>query len=100
MPRPPAALASGARSSSDSGGVFASGEDPDYRAMLMAIEEAAARRRQERRFDMPGFVPNVYYLARMQEYRILPANADLDAAVNPYELDRQYWESFWYRRGE
>ncbi|OQB85125.1 MAG: translocation protein TolB [Planctomycetes bacterium ADurb.Bin126] len=81
-------------------GVFASREDPDYRAMLAAIEEAAARRRQEKRFDMPGFVPNVYYLARMQEYRILPADADLDAAVNPYELDRQYWESFWYRPGE
>ncbi len=56
--------------------VFTDTNDGDYRAILAAIAEAAARHRAAGRYDMPGFRPNVYYLRMMQHYGVLPPNPD------------------------
>lgn len=77
--------------------VLASTDEADYRALFASIEEAAARRREEKRFDMPAFRPNVYYLIKMQEYGVLPAAFDVTKdSADGYALDRLYWKTFWY----
>ena len=42
-------------------------------AILAGIGPPAGKHRDEKRFDMPGFRPNVYYIRMMQRYGILPA---------------------------
>ncbi len=77
--------------------VFADREDKDYQAILSAIRKASERLAHDRRFDMPGFRPNDYYLHQMQRYGILPKDLKATDPVDPYETDRAYWKSFWYR---
>ena len=50
-----------------------------------------------KRFDMPGFQPTPQYLREMKHYGILAADHHDNAPVNPYDLDRRYWQSLWYR---
>ncbi|MHC4405208.1 MAG: HzsA-related protein [Planctomycetota bacterium] len=87
----------------DSGGlglckpaVFVSVDDPDYRQILARIVTASERHNAERRFDMPGFRPNVYYLKKMQTYGILSRELSLDEPIDVYATDRAYWRSFWH----
>jgi hypothetical protein len=76
--------------------VFSDRKDEDYQAILARIEEASRRHRQEKRFDMPGFQPNVYYLRAMRRYGVLRATEGYRGAVDPYALDRAYWRTFWH----
>ncbi len=76
--------------------VFAGTEDPDYRTILGAIRRSAARHQEEKRFDMPGFRPNVYYTRMMQRYGVLPADLAPESPVDYYAADEAYWKSFWY----
>jgi hypothetical protein len=80
--------------------VFADSDDPDYRAVLAAIQEAAARHQQTKRFDMPGFRPNVYYVRMMQRYGVLPPVLSSEAPIDVYATDRAYWDSFRYNPGD
>jgi len=76
--------------------VFANTADPDYQKLLAPIAAASAKHHAEKRFDMPGFVPNVYYTRKLQSYGVLPK--DLDNA-KPYDFraaEQTYWKSFWY----
>jgi hypothetical protein len=77
--------------------VFADTNDPDYKKLLAMV--AAGRDELEviKRFDMPGFRPNGPYLREMRRFGILPEGHPNDAPVDPYALDRRYWESLWYR---
>jgi hypothetical protein len=75
---------------------FAGPDDPDYQAILAAVQRAAEEHRREKRFDMPGFRPNVYYIRTMQRYGVLPDDLPDDAALDPYATDQAYWRSFWY----
>jgi hypothetical protein len=77
--------------------VFYDRSDPDYGTLLEMV--AAGRHELERikRFDMPGFQPRPQYLRELRRYGILPPDFPDDAAVDPYQLDRQYWEAQWYR---
>ncbi len=107
LTRPEKSLLVQAPLATDSGGlglceptVFSTPDDPDYQTMLSAIQEAAARHGQTKRFDMPGFRPNVYYLRMMQRYGVLPADLNPDAPVDFYAADEAYWRSFWYRPRE
>jgi hypothetical protein len=77
------------------GAAFTDPNDPDYRALLATIEDAAARLRQHKRFDMPGFRPSPYYVRQMQIYGILPADLPQDTAIDVYATDRAYWRSLW-----
>jgi hypothetical protein len=73
--------------------VFETTGDPDYQAILTHIQAAAARLREIRRFDMPGFRPPEVYLREMRRYGVLPpASKDNGGPIDPYDLDRRYWE--------
>ncbi len=76
--------------------VFATADDPDYQTILAAIRQAAGRLAEEKRFDMPGFRPNDYYIYQMQRYGILPKTLKPTDPINVYATDEAYWRSFWY----
>lgn len=78
------------------GPVFATTEDPDYRAILGMCEAGRRRLEQIGRFDMPGFRPPIPYLREMVRYGILPTIPGPQERVDPYELDRRYWQSLWW----
>ncbi|MGB2823398.1 MAG: hypothetical protein WBF17_20615, partial [Phycisphaerae bacterium] len=78
--------------------IFETKDDPDYRRLLAAIEQGRRDLDQIKRFDMPGFQPNVHYVREMKRYGILPRTFNpAKDPVDVYETDRVYWESFWYR---
>jgi hypothetical protein len=79
--------------------IFADKNDPDYRKILAHIEAAGARLNEIKRFDMTGFQPRYEYLREMKRGGVLPADFDLKnpPEVDPYELDRKYWQQFWPR---
>jgi hypothetical protein len=106
LTRPEKSLLLRAPLSADSGGlglceptVFSTTDDPDYRAMLAPIAAAARRHAETKRFDMPGFRPNVYYVRMMQRYGVLPEDLGPDDPVDFYAADEAYWKSFWYEPG-
>ena len=101
LTRPDKSLLLQAPLAKDSGGlgwckgrVFADKTDPDYQSILTAIETAGAKLAKEKRFDMPGFRPNDYYLFYMRRYGVLPNDFTRTATVDPYETDRKYWQIF------
>ena len=77
--------------------VFATTDDPDYRALLAAIRDARRHLDEIKRFDMPGFQPRAEYVRELTRYGILPAGHRPDTPVDVYALDQAYWESMWYR---
>jgi len=80
------------------GSTFSDRQDPDYLAILAAVEEAKRRLDEIKRFDMPGFRPDGHYVREMKRYGVLPAsfNSEEDA-VDVYQTDRAYWRSLWHR---
>jgi hypothetical protein len=79
------------------GDVFASKDDPDYRALLAMCEAGKRRLEEIKRFDMPGFRPREEWVREMKRYGVLPANLPADAPLDPYAVERDYWKSLWYR---
>ena len=77
--------------------VFGDTEDPDYRRLLVMVAAGRENLDTIKRFDMPGFRPRPQYVREMKRYGILPLDQPHNAPVDPYELDRRYWESLWYR---
>ena len=76
--------------------VFASTADPDYQKLLAMAMAGKQNLDAIKRFDMPGFRPNGPYLREMKRYGVIPANQPDTTPVDPYALDRRYWESLWY----
>jgi len=76
--------------------VFEDVDDADYRTLLAMIEAGAENLDRIKRFDMKGFQPMPQYLREMRRYGVLPPRWPDDSRVDPYELDRRYWESLWY----
>ena len=76
--------------------VFADNQDTDYRQILASISDASRRHGEAKRFDMPGFRPNDFYIRQMQRFGVLPADLEPDAPVDVYATDRDYWRSFRY----
>ena len=77
---------------------FKSKKDPLYQELLTEITKAKARLDKIKRFDMPGFRPNVHYVREMKRYGVLPADFDIENdPVDPYKTDRAYWKSLWYK---
>jgi hypothetical protein len=87
----------------DAGGkparVFADTQDPDYAKLLAMVTAGKDNLDAIKRFDMPGFRPRPQYLREMKRYGVLPLDHADDAPIDPYQLDRRYWESLWYRPG-
>ena len=79
---------------------FGGVDDPDYRSVLEAIRVASRRLGEQKRFDMPGFRPNDYYLHQMQRYGVLGREPGPRGPVDAYALDRRYWDLFTYRPPE
>lgn len=77
------------------GTVFADTDDADYQKLVAAIREAGRELAAGKRFDMPGFRPNRYYLREMQRFGILPAALEPDTPIDYYATDQAYWRSFW-----
>jgi hypothetical protein len=77
--------------------VFANTTDADYRMLLAMVAAGKQRLEATRRFDMPDFRPCAAYMREMAHYDILPLDQRKDAPVDPYDMDRRYWESLWYR---
>jgi hypothetical protein len=77
--------------------VFADTKDPLYTSMLAALEGTRKQLAAEKRFDMPGFRPTGHYLREMARFGVLPAIPAPGEAVDPYALDRKYWDLFDYR---
>lgn len=75
--------------------VFADTSDPDYQKLLAMIAAGKSRLDAMKRFDMPGFQPNRQYLREMRHYGLIPADQNDDVPVDPYRLDRKYWQSLW-----
>jgi cytochrome c553 len=77
--------------------VFANTDDPDYHKLLAMVTAGRDQLERIKRFDMPGFQPRRAYLREMKRYGILSADHPSDEQVDPYALDRAYWQSLWYR---
>lgn len=74
--------------------VFADTGDADYQSILAAIGRAADQLAEGKRFGMPGFVPNPFYVREMQNYGLLPDPLPSDYAFDVYALEQAYWKSF------
>ena len=80
--------------------VFTTTADPDYQKILAHLMAAKTRLDEIKRFDMPGFQPRHEYLREMKRYGVLPPEFNLakPAAVDPYALDKRYWQLFWNKQ--
>ncbi|MBN2021558.1 MAG: PD40 domain-containing protein [Pirellulales bacterium] len=77
--------------------VFENTDDPLYQKLKTAIENAHRQLEEGKRFDMPGFRPNPHYLREMQRFGFLPPDLAAGVPVDPYPVDRAYWDSFDYQ---
>jgi hypothetical protein len=78
--------------------VFADKADPGYQALLalcVAGKEALAQ--GTRRFDMPEFRPRADWVREMKRFGILPADLNPGSPMDCYAVERQYWESLWFK---
>ena len=76
---------------------FKDTNDPDYQAILQAIQAAKGRFEKYGRPDLPGFRPGDYYIRWMKRFGILAESFDVTKdSINVYETDAAYWRSFWY----
>ena len=77
--------------------VFADTRDPDYQALLAVIRQATQQLNAIKRFDMPGFRPNIHYIREMKLYGVLPKDLKDSDPIDPYKVDQAYWRSLWHR---
>lgn len=74
--------------------IFKDTQDEGYQAILAMIKAGKTRLEAIKRFDMKGYRPPEPYLREMVRYGILSESPDPTATVDPYALDRAYWQSF------
>ena len=74
--------------------VFKDQQDVDYRAIRARIEDASRQMHLKKRFDMPGFRHNRYYVREMQLFGVLPKDSAADAPIDPYATDQAYLQTF------
>lgn len=78
------------------GAVFASTEDPGYRAILGMV--AAGKQyldRESTRFDSPAFRPRKDWVREMKRYGILPETVKPEEVTDVYAIEQDYWKSLW-----
>ncbi|NLY01496.1 MAG: hypothetical protein GXY83_35840 [Rhodopirellula sp.] len=89
--------------------VFEDKNDPDYRAIVAAVARGRKHIVEENnRFSMINpspnngencpvrYVPRRDYAREMIRYGVLPVDHDFDSSVDPFEMDKAYWKTFWY----
>ena len=77
--------------------VFESKQNKDYKKLLAMCRRGKQYLQENKRFDMKGFRPRHAYLREMKRYGVLREDLDPERTLDPYELDRKYWRSLWYR---
>jgi hypothetical protein len=82
------------------GQVLSTTADPDYQTLLSGIEQTKLYLETITRFNMPLFRPEPEYIREMKNYGILDAAYREGDPIDVYEVDRKYWESFWWRGSE
>ena len=80
-------------------GVFKNTDDPDYQRLLAGVRAGAQQLADGKRFDMPGFRPNRFYIREMKRFGFLPKDLQPDEPVDCYATDQAYWNSFWWLPG-
>lgn len=90
--------------------IFADKNDPDYQTIINYV--ARGRRyilEENNRFmmvhDTPNngkdcpksFVPRADYARELKRYGVLPSDWNVQAPLDPYEVDLKYWESIQYK---
>jgi hypothetical protein len=89
--------------------VFRNKDDPDYRTIVAAVARGRKHILEENnRFCMINpspnngpdcpvrYVPRRDYAREMIRYGVLPPDHDFSASVDPFELDKVYWKTFWH----
>jgi hypothetical protein len=77
-------------------GVFTDTRDADYQKLWAAVRVGAQQLAEEKRFDLPGFRPNRYYIREMQRFGFLPRALQPRDPIDYYAVDQAYWKSFWW----
>ncbi|MBQ9873636.1 MAG: hypothetical protein IJM30_04145 [Thermoguttaceae bacterium] len=81
--------------SGDARPVFANVDDPDYQTILAGIERGKKYVTEERpAWSVRPFVANPAYVQMMKKYGVLPEEFDEKTPIDPYEIDRKYWDKF------
>ena len=75
--------------------IFEDTNDPFYREILAALQDANRRLNIEKRFDMPGFRPNDDYIREMQKYGFVKKDLGPTETFDYYQAERDYFDS-WY----
>lgn len=76
--------------------VFPNREDPDWKALLAAIERGKTILEASESFGTSRFRPNPQYLREMARFGILPEK--IEAGKDPldvFAIDQKYWRSLW-----
>jgi len=76
--------------------VFVDTDDPGYQVILDMCKGGKKQLDKIKRFDMTDFRPRPAYVREMKRYGILPENLAANARIDPYTIDRAYWQSLWY----
>ena len=78
--------------------MFQSTSDPDYQALLAAIQRGKAVLDKRPRYGTQGFEPNHQYLREMKKYGVMSDALEWsDQDLDVFQADQAYWKSFWFR---
>jgi hydrazine synthase alpha subunit-like protein len=80
--------------------VFTNKNDKDYQTILKLAQDGKRHLEKIKRFDMPDFQPNEYYVREMKRYGVLPRDLSPQAKIDAYVTDQKYWESLWHKPGK
>ena len=81
----------------NSSGVIQDKSDSTYKSILAHIEEGKKVLDTIKRWDMPGFKPNPFYIREMKRFGILHQDYDREKdPIDVFATDRKYFESHWF----
>jgi len=76
--------------------VFASKDDPGYRALLGLIAAGQEYLSRNQRFDMSTFVPREDWVREMKRYGVVPECVERAEITDVYAIEQEYWKSLWH----
>lgn len=79
---------------------FSGKDDPEYKALLAAIQNGKRQMDKVPRFGTTEFKPNRQYVREMKRFGVLKPEFNLESEpIDIFETDQQYWKLFWYQPG-
>jgi hypothetical protein len=76
--------------------IFASTNETDYQALLAMCRAGQQQLDRIKRFDMVDFKPRPDWVREMKRYGILPDQTAAGSPINVYQIERAYWQAFWW----